>query len=190
MWRLKKVWDNTIFIAATKWPAQGTVMSVLSVLSCPVLFHITQNTFISLYLCQFNSDLYETLNLSSCAINQWSQLVYLQFGVTTPCLKVAILLTSLYHCRMNSDLYESLNLSSCATNQWYKVDYLQFGVTAPCLEGAILVNSCISANSTLGSPRGEGPLPWCLPTASEVPSARMSRTEITCQAWKRAGSGV
>ena len=134
-----------LFLAATKWRAQGTVMLCLS---CPVLCHLTQNTFISLYLCLLNSDLYETLNLNSCAINHWSQLVYLQLGVTTLCLKGAILLSSLYLCQFNSDLYETLNLSSCATKQWSQVDYFQFGVTAPYLEGAILVSSYIFANSS------------------------------------------
>ena len=49
-----------------------------------------------LYLCQINSDLYETLNLRSWGTNQSPQVVYsrdlpIQFGVTTPCLIVAIL---------------------------------------------------------------------------------------------------
>ena len=48
----------------------------------------------SLYLCQLNSDLHETLNLSSCATNHWSQVDYLQFGVTAPCLQGAILVSS------------------------------------------------------------------------------------------------
>ena len=65
--------------------------------------------FVFLYLCQFNSDLYETLNLSSCATNRW-------LPVTTPCLKEAILGSSIYLCQFNSDLYETLNLCSWDTN--------------------------------------------------------------------------
>ena len=61
----------------------------------------------SLYLCQFNLDIYETLNLSFSATNQLSKLVYLQFGVTTKCLIESILVTSLYLCQFNLDLYET-----------------------------------------------------------------------------------
>ena len=62
-------------------------------------------------------DLYETLNLSFSDINQLSQPVYLQLGVTAPCLKGAILVSSLYLCQFNLDIYETLNLISCASNQ-------------------------------------------------------------------------
>ena len=148
----EKIWLKTVIsgmIFSCHKVASSGNSNVSSVCSVSVLCHLTQNTFISLYLCQSNSDLYETWNLSSCAINQWSKLVCLQFGVITICLKGAMLLSSLYLCQLNSDLYETLNLSSCATNQWSKVYYLQFGVTASCLEGAILVSSYISANSNL-----------------------------------------
>ena len=36
-------------------------------------------------------------------------IVYLQFGVTTKCLKGAILISSLYLCQFNSDFYETSN---------------------------------------------------------------------------------
>ena len=73
----------------------------------------------SLYLCQFNSDLYETLNLAPGVPTSYPAL-YIQLEIpkkSTPCLKGAILVSSLYLCQFNSDLYETLNLSSWGTNQ-------------------------------------------------------------------------
>ena len=74
-------------------------------------WNLLWNASISLYLCQFNPDLYATLNLSSCATNLYPQIVYLQ------CLEGVILFIFLYLCQFNLDPYETFNLSFCATNQ-------------------------------------------------------------------------
>ena len=41
---------------------------------CPVLGHISQNAYISEYLCLFNSDIYETLNFGPKVLNIYSNL--------------------------------------------------------------------------------------------------------------------
>ena len=77
----------------------------------------------SVYLCQFNSDLYETLNLSSSVTNyvKIPTCIYVNLG----CLSNGyneILGTlnypkkSIYLSQFNSDLYETLNLTSSVTN--------------------------------------------------------------------------
>ena len=61
-----KFWTKSIvwppFLAARKWPGQEPLLSVC--VYTVHLCHISQNASVSLFFCQFNSDLSQTLNLN------------------------------------------------------------------------------------------------------------------------------
>ena len=78
---------------------------------------------VSLYLCQINADLYETLNLSSLGINNHhmrSTLGWLPKMAPSKHLVVPMFLISLYPCQIHLDHYESLNIRYWDTNNYSK----------------------------------------------------------------------
>ena len=83
---------------------------------------------ISLYLCQFNLDLYETLNISS-----------------------PIFMISLYICQFNLNLYETFNFGFWGTNQQSQLGVVPVGTLRQLLsllKEPFGVAPYISANST------------------------------------------
>merc|ERR1712082_85227 len=82
--------------------------------------HLSKNASVSLYLCQFNSGLYETLNLSSWGLNWLIQLILSIPSVllvpSGPLYSPSRTLLCLYLCQINLDLYETLNLTFWGPN--------------------------------------------------------------------------
>ena len=82
--------------------------------------HISQNATISLYLYQFNSDLYETLNLTFWGPKWLNQLILVIPSILlvpsgrlwSPCRT----LLCLYLCQINLDLRETQNFSFWGPN--------------------------------------------------------------------------
>merc|ERR1712082_584473 len=107
-----------LFSCHRRWPAQGPLMFVLSCPVCPC--HRSKNASISLYLCQFNSDLYETLNLTLWGPNWLIQLILAIPSVllvpSGPLWSPSRTLLCLYLCQINSDLYETLILTIWGPN--------------------------------------------------------------------------
>ena len=90
-------------------PAQGPLMFCLLCV-CVCLCHISQPAFISLYLCQFSSDLYQTLNLSTIP-TFLIQVCYPQMAtIRQGELQIIKKNPSISIYQFNSDLYETLNL--------------------------------------------------------------------------------
>ncbi len=108
----KNLGQSPLFSCHRRWPAQGPLMCVILYVC---LCHLSKNASVSLYLCQFNSDLYETLNLSSWGLNWLIQLILaIPSVLLVPSGRLyspSRTLLCLYLRQINTDLYETLNLT-------------------------------------------------------------------------------